>query len=178
MSDDFTAPSDPERDPYGRSEPRDEWGQSPPVGIPPQPSPWGEPPPTPGWENAYPQPPGGAGPHDPQPPPTHGSPVPHQPMAQQPWPQAYGGYQYPKSSQAVTSLVLSILGLVCCGPVAVIGALIGRSEVQSIDRGEIDPSNRGTAQAGYIVGLIGCAIWFALIAFYVLAIAVSVAAGQ
>jgi hypothetical protein len=80
-----------------------------------------------------------------------------------------------KSSQATTSLVLSIVGLLCCGPVSVIGAVMGRSELNSIDRGEMDPRHRGTAQAAFIIGLIGSILWLAFIALYIVAIAASAA---
>lgn len=178
---DFTPPSDSEppdsHDPYGAPAPGGDWGQSPPAGIPPQPSPWGQP--GQGWNDpnahAHGQP--GYGAPDQQYDPNQYDPN------QQQWAPgwqghgAYAGHRYPKSSQATTALVLAILGLICCGPLAVIGAVMGRSEVNAIGRGEIDPAQHGTAQAGFIIGLIGSILWGIGIAFYVFAIAISVAAG-
>ena len=171
---DFTPPSDSEppggHDPYGAPAPGGDWSQSPPAGIPPQPSPWGQPAnpagtiptPTPSLATAAPATSSTTR--------TNSS---GHPAGQGP----YGGHRYPKSSQATTALVLSILGLVCCGPLAVIGAVMGRSEVNAIGRGEIDPTQHGTAQAGFVIGLIGSILWGIGIAFYVFVIAFSVAAG-
>lgn len=75
---------------------------------------------------------------------------------------------YPESSQATTSLVLAILGLLCCGPLAAGGWYLGAQEVTAIDAGKRDPMNRGTANAGKIVGIIGTLIWGLFILGYIL----------
>lgn len=78
-------------------------------------------------------------------------------------------HTYPRTSQAGWSLGLSIFGLMCCGPVAIAGMVMGRSEVSAIDRGEADPSQRGIANAGFIVGLVGTVLWvFAILTYLVL----------
>ena len=58
---------------------------------------------------------------------------------------------------AITSLqilVLGILGLVCCGPLGIVAWVMGNNEIQAIDAGRRDPANRGTANAGRIVGIV------------------------
>ena len=62
---------------------------------------------------------------------------------------------YPEPSQATTALVLGILGLVVCGVLAPFAWYIGNKEVQAIDEGRRPPENRGTANAGKILGIIG-----------------------
>lgn len=65
------------------------------------------------------------------------------------------GGAYPESSQATTALVLGILGIVICGVLAPFAWNIGNKELAAIDAGRRDPSNRGTANAGRILGIIG-----------------------
>jgi TRAP-type C4-dicarboxylate transport system permease small subunit len=65
------------------------------------------------------------------------------------------GSAYPEQSQATTSLVLGILGLVICGILAPFAWNIGNKELAAIDAGRRPPENRGTANAGRILGIIG-----------------------
>ena len=62
---------------------------------------------------------------------------------------------YPEQSKATTVLVLGILGLVLCSVLAPIAWYMGNEEVRAIDAGRRDPANRGTANAGRILGIIG-----------------------
>lgn len=62
---------------------------------------------------------------------------------------------YPEQSKATTVLVLGILGIVICSVLAPIAWYMGNEEVRSIDAGRRDPSNRGTANAGRILGIVG-----------------------
>lgn len=66
---------------------------------------------------------------------------------------------YPEKSQATTTLVLGIIGLLCCGPLAVVAWVIGQNELNAIDAGRRDPNQRGTANAGRILGIIGTVLW-------------------
>ena len=61
---------------------------------------------------------------------------------------------YPESSQATTVLVLGILGLVVCGLLGPIAWSMGNTELRAIDAGRRPPENRGTANAGRILGII------------------------
>jgi ABC-type Fe3+ transport system permease subunit len=72
---------------------------------------------------------------------------------------------YPEKSQATTALVLSILGLLCCGILRVVGAVMGNTEKQAIAAGRRDASNQGMAQAAFIIGIIGAALWVLAIIF-------------
>ena len=63
--------------------------------------------------------------------------------------------QYPESSQATTILVLGILGLIICGFLAPVAWIMGNNEIQAIDAGRRPPQQRGTANAGRILGIIG-----------------------
>lgn len=63
---------------------------------------------------------------------------------------------YPEKSQAGLSLVLSLLGLVLAFPIlSPIGWYYAQKEIAGIDAGQRDPSNRGKATAGKVLGIIG-----------------------
>ncbi len=136
--------------------------------------PYGEPP-TPGQEPGY-QPPnygqggygqGGYGQqYEPQP--FNAA----NPYGQTPYQQRY---QWPEQSNAVTALVVSLIGLiVCSGLISPIGWYIGHQEVKAIDAGRRDPSNRGMAQAGKIVGIVGSVILVLIIGLFAIAILAAV----
>lgn len=82
---------------------------------------------------------------------------------------------YPESSQATTALVLGILGIVICGILAPIAWSIGNKELVAIDSGRRAPENRGTANAGRILGIIGTVLLGITIVFIVLIVAGAVA---
>lgn len=65
------------------------------------------------------------------------------------------GQTYVESSQATTALILSIVGIVCCAVAAPVAWYMGNTEVQAIDAGRRDPTNRGTANAAKIIGIVG-----------------------
>ena len=65
---------------------------------------------------------------------------------------------YPEASQATTVLVLGILGIVICGILAPFAWNMGNKELAAIDSGRRPPENRGTANAGRILGIIGTAL--------------------
>lgn len=81
---------------------------------------------------------------------------------------------YPERSNATTVLVLGILGLVVCSVLAPIAWYLGNEEVRAIDAGRRDPTNRGTANVGRILGIIGTA----LMAFGLILLLVFVAGGS
>jgi len=62
---------------------------------------------------------------------------------------------YAEDSQATLALVLGILGIIVCGIMAPFAWSIGNTEVRAIDAGRRDPANRGTAQAGKVLGIVG-----------------------
>jgi hypothetical protein len=52
-------------------------------------------------------------------------------------------------------LVLGILGLIVCAPLAIVAWVLGSNDLKEIDAGTMDPAGRGTTQAGKICGIIG-----------------------
>lgn len=72
------------------------------------------------------------------------------------FPQASG---YPEESQANTILVLGILSLICsCLPLGIAAWVMGNRELEAIDGGMRNPANRGTANAGRIIGIVATAL--------------------
>lgn len=59
------------------------------------------------------------------------------------------------SSQAVTALVLGILGIVCCGFLAPIAWYLGNQELRAIREGRSPITGEGLAKAAQILGIIG-----------------------
>ena len=68
------------------------------------------------------------------------------------FPSEYGAY--PEPSQATTVLILGILGILfqVLGPIAWV---MGNRELAAIDSGRRSPENRGSAQTGKILGIVG-----------------------
>lgn len=66
---------------------------------------------------------------------------------------------YPEGSQATTALVMAILGIVCCGPLAIVGWVMANNELAGIAAGRRNPSNEGSAKAARVVGIIGTVLW-------------------
>ncbi len=60
-----------------------------------------------------------------------------------------------KPHRGTLILVLGILGLIICGPLAIVAWVMGSSDLKQIDAGTMDPAGRGTTQAGRICGIIG-----------------------
>jgi len=59
------------------------------------------------------------------------------------------------STQAITSLVLGILGVICCGLLAPVAWFIGSQEIKAIQQGTSPAAGEGLARAGMILGIIG-----------------------
>jgi tetrahydromethanopterin S-methyltransferase subunit C len=72
----------------------------------------------------------------------------------------------PDNKRALWSLILGIVGIICCNLAAPFAWYMGRNEVKAIDAGQGAKENRGMALAGMILGIIGTvllvlgAIWF------------------
>jgi hypothetical protein len=68
------------------------------------------------------------------------------------------------SNQAITALVLGILGLVCCSIAAPFAWYFGQTELTAIRDGRSSTAGEGMAMAGKITGIIGTIIMvFALL---------------
>lgn len=132
-------------------------------------NPWGNPQPfDPGMPNGGPEQPGPAGYGYPPPQPYPGAGVPYPP----PYPGGYPGYPPvgyppPEHPQAVTAMVLGILGLVCCGVASPFAIWTGRKAMNDIDASGGRVGGRGQAQAGFIMGIIGTVLWVLAVLFYV-----------
>lgn len=59
------------------------------------------------------------------------------------------------SSQAITALVVGILGVICCGLLAPIAWYLGSQEQKAIREGRSPAAGQGLAQAAVILGIIG-----------------------
>lgn len=92
------------------------------------------------------------------PPPAYGTPAPPPPPAAPgygapPVPAGYG-YAAPNNGSGTAALILGIISIACCGLLAGIPAIIlGKKGMALADSGQAN--NRGVAQAGYILGIIG-----------------------
>ena len=84
-----------------------------------------------------------------------------------------GGYGYGGGTQthpkATTSLVLGILGVVCCSLAAPFAWITGKKTVSEIDASGGRLEGRGQAQAGYILGIVGTVLLILALLFLVLA---------
>jgi hypothetical protein len=60
-----------------------------------------------------------------------------------------------KPHRGTLILVLGILGLVVCGPLAIVAWVLGAGDLKQIDAGTMDPAGRGLTQAGKICGIVG-----------------------
>ncbi len=74
---------------------------------------------------------------------------------------------YQEDSQATTILVLGILSLVLCQVLGPFAWVMGNKELAGIDAGRRAPENRGTAQAGRILGIISTVLMIIGIGFLV-----------
>jgi len=73
---------------------------------------------------------------------------------------------YPEDSQATTVLVLGILGLVLCQFLGPFAWSMGSKELAAIDAGRRPPENRGTAQAGKVLGIIATVLLIVGVVFF------------
>lgn len=77
---------------------------------------------------------------------------------------------YPEASQATTVLVLGIIGVVLCQLLGPVAWVMGNTELQAIDAGRRAPQNRGTANAGRILGIIATVLLIIGLVFGILLI--------
>ncbi len=70
----------------------------------------------------------------------------------------FGGYAAPDHPQAVTVLILGILGLVVCQLISPFAWVMGARVVREIDASNGQLGGRGSATAGRICGIVGTAL--------------------
>jgi hypothetical protein len=69
------------------------------------------------------------------------------------------GQQPPKnSSKATWALVTGILGF-CCGPLGIVGIVLGRQAKDEIAASQGRLTGAGMAQAGFVIGIIAVVLW-------------------
>jgi hypothetical protein len=66
--------------------------------------------------------------------------------------------RYPESSQGVLALVLGILSVVSLPVLGPVAWWLGMADKRAVDAGRRDPSGRGAAVAGYVLGIVGTVI--------------------
>lgn len=84
---------------------------------------------------------------------------------------------YPEASQATLALVLGIIGIVGCGLASPFAWWIGQGEVRAIDEGRRSPENRGTGNAGRVLGIVGTAFVLIMVVAVVIGAVLLVALG-
>lgn len=67
--------------------------------------------------------------------------------------------QPPKSNMPLIAMIMSIVGIFCCGLLAIAGLILGYIEMGKIDRGEASAEGRGMAKAAVIIGLVAIGLW-------------------
>jgi hypothetical protein len=79
------------------------------------------------------------------------------------------GYQPPESNKkALWSLILGIVGLVCCGFAAIAAIVLANQARNEIRMSGGAQTGGGQAQAGLILGIVGCALWALGLVFYLI----------
>lgn len=165
-----------DQQPTGRDDGRE--GAAPGVGVPrppiswnPDAHPWGEPLPPGDWRLRQPSAAattgdgpatggpgawGAARPEAPQPSPFGPGPVGPlvEPIPTGPPPAP----EVKRPSTATLALVLSTVGLLCCGVPSVVGMLLARADLDAMNRGETDATHRARAEKAFGLGLLGTAI--------------------
>jgi len=79
-----------------------------------------------------------------------------------------------KPHRGTLVLILGILGLIICGPVGIAAWAMGASDLKEMDAGTMDPSGRGTTQAGKICGMVACILMILGLVIGVLVVALGV----
>ena len=55
-------------------------------------------------------------------------------------------------------MILGIVGLLCCSPLAIAALVLGVMAKREIDESGGTQTGRGQAQAGFVLGIIGCVV--------------------
>ena len=86
---------------------------------------------------------------------------------------AYGTIA-PDHPRATLALILGILGIVVCGFIAPFAWRMGKRTVDEIDASQGRLGGRGSAQAGYILGLIGTVLLGLGLLFLVVVVVIAI----
>jgi hypothetical protein len=118
--------------------------------------------------NLTPEPPAAAPPPPPPPPAPATPPPPPSYAPAAPAAPGYAGAPYgavaaPQNSQGTIALITGILGLLCCGLLAIVAIFTGRNGMALAAQGKA--TNGGMAKAGYWLGIIAVILWVLGIVF-------------
>ena len=105
------------------------------------------------------------GPFYPPPPGPYGAP----PFPGAPYPVHPGGPVGvpPEHGQAMTAMILGIVGLLCFSPAAPFAIWLGHKAMREIDASGGQLSGRGKAQAAFIMGIIGTVLLVLLVTYLI-----------
>jgi len=70
------------------------------------------------------------------------------------------------SGKAVASLVLGIIGVLCCGLLAPVAWILAAQERKAIEEGKSPAAGSGLATAGFILGIIGTVLLILVIVIF------------
>jgi len=82
-----------------------------------------------------------------------------------------------KPHRGTLILVLGILSLVVCQPLGIAAWIMGNGDLKQIDAGTMDPTGRGTTNAGRICGIIGTVLLIIGVIVWIGLIVLGVAGG-
>lgn len=80
--------------------------------------------------------------------------------------------------RGILVFVLGILGLICFQPLGVVAWILGSGDLKAIASGQMNPEGKSLTQAGMILGIIATVLLALAIFGVVLAIIVSLLAGN
>lgn len=80
---------------------------------------------------------------------------------QSPMAQTNFGGKFTEPHRGALILILGLVGILACQPVAIAAWLMGGADMKKIRAGQMDPEGQNLTQVGYILGIIG-SILFAL----------------
>jgi hypothetical protein len=97
----------------------------------------------------------------------HEEPPPRRPSQDERGPRRPGDYddyddfrrpRYREPERGTMILVFGILSIVVCGIFGPIAWVMGNTDLDKMQRGEMDPAGQGSTQAGKVCGIIGTAL--------------------
>ena len=73
-----------------------------------------------------------------------------------------------KPHRGTLILIFGILSLVICAPLGIAAWVMGSGDMKEMDAGTMDPTGRGTTQAGKICGMIGTILMIIGVVIFIL----------
>jgi hypothetical protein len=86
-----------------------------------------------------------------------------------------------KPHRGTLILILGILGIIICAPLAIFAWVMGSSDLKEMDAGTMDPAGRSNTNVGKICGIIGTilfVLWLVIFAvFFMIGMATAIHQG-